>query len=58
LLVGGVIGAQIGTRIGVKMKAEQLRILLAIMVLVVCGKLALELLLQPAELYSIAAGGH
>ncbi|QUJ76907.1 sulfite exporter TauE/SafE family protein [Sulfitobacter albidus] len=58
LLVGGVIGAQIGTRIGVKMQAEQLRILLAIMVLAVCGKLALELLLQPAELYSIGASGH
>jgi len=59
LLVGGVIGAQIGARIGVLMKAEQLRILLAIMVLVVCGKLALELLLQPAELYSLgAASGH
>ena len=59
LLIGGVIGAQIGTRIGVKMKAEQLRILLALMVLVVCGKLALDLLLMPSELYSIgAAGGH
>ena len=59
LLVGGVIGAQIGTRIGVKMKAEQLRILLAMMVLLVCGKLALDLLLTPAELYSLgAAGGH
>ena len=59
LLVGGVIGAQIGTRIGVKMKAEQLRILLAIMVLAVCGKLALDLLLQPSELYSLGtAGGH
>jgi uncharacterized membrane protein YfcA len=59
LLVGGVIGAQIGTRIGVKMKAEQLRILLALMVLAVCGKLALDLLLQPAELYSLGtAGGH
>lgn len=59
LLVGGVIGAQIGTRIGVKMKAEQLRILLALMVLVVCGKLALDLLLQPSELYSLGApGGH
>lgn len=57
LLVGGVIGAQIGTRIGVRMKAEQLRILLAIMVLAVCGKLALDLLLQPSELYSINAGG-
>lgn len=58
LLVGGVIGAQIGTRIGVKMKAEQLRILLSLMVLVVCFKLALELLIEPSELYSIGAGGH
>jgi len=59
LLVGGVIGAQIGTRIGVKMKAENLRILLALLVLAVCGKLALDLLLQPAELYSIGiSGGH
>ncbi len=59
LLVGGVIGAQIGTRIGVKMKAEQLRILLAIMVLAVCGKLAFDLLVTPSELYNIAAaGGH
>jgi uncharacterized membrane protein YfcA len=59
LLVGGVIGAQIGTRIGVKMKAEQLRVLLAILVLAVCGKLALDLLIQPSELYSLgAAGGH
>ncbi len=59
LLVGGVIGAQVGTRIGVKMKAEQLRILLAMLVLAVCGKLALDLLIQPAELYTLGpAGGH
>ncbi|WP_323767178.1 sulfite exporter TauE/SafE family protein [Marinovum sp.] len=59
LLVGGVIGAQIGTRIGVKLKAEQLRILLAMLVLLVCGKLAFDLLLQPGELYSIGAvEGH
>ncbi|MEL6958127.1 MAG: sulfite exporter TauE/SafE family protein [Pseudomonadota bacterium] len=59
LLVGGVIGAQIGTQIGVRMKAEQLRILLALMVLAVCGKLALDLLLTPAELYSLGdPGGH
>jgi uncharacterized membrane protein YfcA len=32
LLVGGVIGAQFGTVIGAKLKAEQLRILLATMV--------------------------
>lgn len=59
LLVGGVIGAQIGTRIGTRLKAEQLRILLAIMVLIVCGKLALDLLIEPTELFSLgAAGGH
>ena len=59
LLLGGVVGAQIGTRIGARLQAEQLRVLLAALVLVVCGKLALELLLQPAELYSLGdAGGH
>jgi len=58
LLVGGVVGAQIGTRIGVKLKAEQLRILLSIMVLAVCGKLALDLLIMPSELFSLGTGGH
>lgn len=59
LLVGGVIGAQIGTRLGARLNAEQLRILLSLMVLAVCGKLALDLLIQPSELYSVgAAGGH
>lgn len=58
LLVGGVIGAQVGTRIGTRLKAEQLRVLLALMVLVVCFKLGLDLVLTPAELYSIGEGGH
>ncbi len=54
LIVGGVVGAQIGTRIGVMLKAEQLRVLLALLVVAVAGKIALDLLLQPAELYSLA----
>ena len=58
LLVGGVIGAQIGTQIGTRLKAEQLRILLAIIVLMVCSKLALDLLIQPSELYSIGLAGR
>ena len=59
LLLGGVIGAQIGTRLGARLQAEQLRILLSIMVLAVCGKLALDLLIQPSELYTVGAvGGH
>ncbi|MCP4826206.1 MAG: sulfite exporter TauE/SafE family protein, partial [Shimia sp.] len=59
LLVGGVIGAQIGTRLGTYLKAEQLRILLALLVILVCAKLALDLLIQPAELFTIGStGGH
>ena len=53
LLIGGVVGAQIGTRLGVYLKAEQLRILLALLVLAVCIKLGLELLIEPAELFSL-----
>ena len=58
LLVGGVVGAQVGTRLGTYLKAEQLRILLALLVLAVCGKLAWDLLATPSELYSLAGGGH
>ena len=58
LLLGGVVGAQIGARIGVHLKAEQLRILLAIMVLAVCGKLLFDLVVMPSELYSIGEAGH
>ncbi|MBV7408703.1 sulfite exporter TauE/SafE family protein [Maritimibacter sp. DP1N21-5] len=53
LIVGGVIGAQVGTRIGMRIKAEQTRILLALLVLGVCLNLAFGLLVEPSELYSI-----
>ena len=53
LLLGGVIGAQVGTRIGQKLRAEQLRILLALLVLIVCIKLGLDLVLTPSELYTL-----
>ena len=53
LFIGGVIGAQVGTRIGVRLPAEQLRILLAVLVIAVCCKLAFDLVVQPSELYSL-----
>ncbi len=56
LIVGGVIGAQIGARVGIKLRADQLRILLALLVLAVCLRVALDLLLTPSEYYSITAG--
>lgn len=56
LIVGGVIGAQMGARVGVRLRAEQLRILLAMLVLAVAGKIALDLLLRPDELFSVLPG--
>ncbi len=56
LILGGVIGAQVGARLGLRLKAEQLRILLSLLVLAVAGKIALDLLLTPAELYSVTPG--
>jgi uncharacterized protein len=54
LLVGGVIGAQIGTRFGTRLRGEQLRLLLALLVLAVAAKLAQDLTLRPHDLYVIA----
>jgi len=53
LLFGAVIGAQFGTRIGAKLKGEQLRGLLALIVLMVCLKLLLDLVLMPEDLFSL-----
>lgn len=53
LLFGAVIGAQFGTRAGAKLRGEQLRGLLALMVIAVCVKLGFDLALQPASLYSV-----
>ncbi|MCP5368700.1 MAG: sulfite exporter TauE/SafE family protein [Hyphomicrobiales bacterium] len=56
LLIGGVIGAQFGARVGAKLNGEQLRVLLALMVIAVCVKLGYELVIPPADLYSIHGG--
>lgn len=56
LILGGVIGAQFGAKVGIRMRAEYLRISLAVLVLLVCGRVALDLVLTPAEFYSITPG--
>jgi len=55
LLVGGVTGAQIGVTAATRLRPEQLRILLALLVLGVGLKLLLDLVIKPAELYSLGA---
>jgi hypothetical protein len=57
LIVSGVIGAQFGAAAGAKLKGEQLRFLLAALVLLVCFRIAWDLVITPDELYSIAVSG-
>ena len=57
LMVGGVIGAQFGAQMGQKMKGEQLRALLGLIVLAVCIRLGWDLVATPTELFSIGTGG-
>mgnify|MGYP001265404592 FL=1 len=52
MIFGGVIGAQIGVIIGSRLKAEYLRGILAILVLLVCGKIFTDLVLKPSELFT------
>jgi len=57
LLVGSTVGAQIGTVFGRKLKGEQLKVLLAAIVLIVTIKIVFDLTLTPSLLIS-QAGGH
>ncbi|MDA8099303.1 MAG: sulfite exporter TauE/SafE family protein [Nitrospiraceae bacterium] len=57
LLVGSTVGAQVGAVFGRKLKGEQLKILLASIVLIVTVKIVFELTLTPSLLIS-QAGGH
>jgi uncharacterized membrane protein YfcA len=54
LVSGGVIGAQLGVRAGAKLRGEQLRLLLALVVLAVGAGLAWQLVARPADLYSLS----
>ncbi|QOG06160.1 sulfite exporter TauE/SafE family protein [Aureimonas sp. OT7] len=54
LMVGGVVGAQFGVEAGRKLRGDQLRALLALLVIAVAGRLLVELVVTPAELYSIS----
>ncbi|MBI5057408.1 MAG: sulfite exporter TauE/SafE family protein [Nitrospirae bacterium] len=57
LLLGSTVGAQVGAVFGRKLKGEQLKVILAVIVLAVTVKIVFELTLTPALLIS-QAGGH
>jgi len=56
LMIAGVIGAQYGVRVGQKMRGEQLRAGLALLVLGVGIRLGFGLVLPPDEVYSVVSG--
>jgi uncharacterized protein len=57
LMVGGVIGAQYGADVGQKLKGEQLRSLLGLLVLAVALRIAYGLFVTPDSIYTIATTG-
>src|SRR5262249_7166845 len=56
LVIGGVMGVQFGVRVGSQLRGEQLRALLAILVVAVALRLLAGLIAAPADIYSIVAG--
>jgi hypothetical protein len=58
LIVGGVIGAQYGVGFSERLKAEQLRALLALLVIAVAIRMALGLVIPPADMFSIGAAAE
>ena len=56
LLLGGVVGAQMGARMSGKLRAEELRALLGVIVLAVGLYMGLELFVRPSEIFQLAPG--
>ena len=55
LIFGGVIGAQYGVGFAERLKAEQLRAGLALLVLAVAVRMAMGLVVHPADVFSLDA---
>jgi hypothetical protein len=56
LIAGGVVGAQFGVRAGGRLRGEQIRFLLAILVLAVCAGLLWGLVVTPSDFYALQLG--
>jgi len=56
LIAGGVVGAQFGARVGSKLKGEQIRFMLALLVLAVGLRLLWGLVAPPDDVYALTLG--
>ncbi len=57
LMIGGVTGAQFGARAGQRIRGEQLRLLLGLLVLAVGIRFAIDLGIKPDELFTLRETG-
>jgi uncharacterized membrane protein YfcA len=57
LMAGGVVGAQVGAMFGTRLRGEQLRILMGLIVLAVAARVAFSLVARPDDLFSLGAVG-
>lgn len=53
LIIGGVFGAQMGIRIGSRLRGEEMRAALAILILGIAFRLLIGVVLTPADVYSV-----
>jgi uncharacterized membrane protein YfcA len=58
LMIGGVIGAQFGARAGQAIRAERLRLLLALLVVAVAVRFAINLVVPPEEMFTVLSADH
>jgi len=53
LMTGGVLGVQWGTRIGARLRSDQLRFMIAVLIVAMAGRLTYELLAKPADPFGV-----
>jgi hypothetical protein len=57
LVLGGSVGAQLGARFAFRARAEQLRLVLAGLILLVAARLVFSMVVPPADVFTLMGGG-
>jgi hypothetical protein len=57
LIVGGVVGAQLGVRYGERLRSDWMRLCLAGLILMICFRLAADLVFTPADPFNLTVEG-
>jgi uncharacterized membrane protein YfcA len=57
LIAGGVVGAQFGVRYGERLRSDWMRLCLAALILLICARLAVDLVFAPADPFNLLVEG-